>query len=159
MRGRTLMIGLLVVTAVFAVALWWFQTRAYYERSEGAEAIEVAGLAIPVEGYSQIDAKTSPLKLRACFRLKDPADLARAADAAAPLTEEARAAGVTLEPLLAPGWFDCFDAETLAGLSQIDGARMLVAARNAPQGVDRVVLLLPDGRGWLWRQLNETYKE
>ena len=159
MRGRTLMIGLFVVTAIFALALWWFQTRAYYEQSGGVDAIEVAGLSIPVEGYSQIDAQTSPLKLRACFRLSDPADLPRAAAAAAPLTEEARAAGVTLEPLVAPGWFDCFDAETLAGLAQSDGAETLVAARNAPQGVDRVVLLLPDGRGWLWRQLNETYQE
>jgi len=159
MRGRTLMIGLLVVTAIFAVALWWFQTRAYYERSEGAEAIDIAGLSIPVEGYSQIDATSSPLKLRACFRLVDPADLSRAAAAASPLTEEARAAGAALEPLVAPGWFDCFDAETLAGLAQTDGAQTLVAARNAPQGFDRVALILPDGRGWLWRQLNETFQE
>jgi hypothetical protein len=159
MRGRTLMIGLLVVTAIFAVALWWFQTRAFYERSDGAESIEVAGLSIPVEGYSQIDATSSPLKLRACFRLVDLADISRAADAASPLTKEARAAGATLEPLVAPGWFDCFDAETLAHLAQTDGAQTIVATRNAPQGVDRVVLLLPDGRGWLWRQLNETYQE
>lgn len=159
MSGRKLMIGLLALCAAFAVALWWFQTRAFYERAEGAEAIEIAGVSIPVQGYSQIDASTSPLKLRACFRLTDPADLSRAADASAALTEEVRAAGVALEPLVAPGWFDCFDAETLAGLAGTEGAVTLVAARNAPKGFDRVALLLPDGRGWMWRQLNETYAE
>ncbi len=159
MSGRNLIIGLIALTVVFAVALWWFQNHAYYESAEGAEAIEIAGLSIPVTDYSQIDAATSPLKLRACFRLSDPADLNRAVQASAPLTGEARKAGIPLDPLVAPNWFECFDAETLAGLAQSPGAEVIVAARNAPQGFDRIALILPDGRGWLWRQLNETYRE
>ena len=159
MRGRPLMIGLFAVTAVFAAALWWFQTRAYYAQSEGAETIEIAGLTLPVIRYTQIDAETSPLKLRACFELGDVADIARAAEAAAPLTQAALAAGVPLDPLVAPGWFECFDAEALTALAGTEGARTMVVARNAPKGFDRVALILPDGRGWLWRQLNETYRE
>lgn len=159
MRGRSLVIGLVALTIVFAAALWWFQTRAYYQRSDGATAIEIAGLSLPVSEHAQIDATTSPLKLRACFRLSDPADLSRAIDAAAPLTAEARAAGVPLEPLVAPGWFDCFDAKTLTGLADQPNTRIMVAARNQPDGFDLVAMILPDGRGWLWRQLNETYRE
>lgn len=159
MRGRPLMIGLFAVTVIFTAALWWFQTRAYYEQSEGADAIDIAGLSIPVTGYSQIDAATSPLKLRACFELSDAADLVRASEASAPLTQAALAAGVTLDPLVAPDWFDCFDAEALTALAGTEGARTMVAERNAPEGFDRVALILPDGRGWLWRQLNETYRE
>ena len=69
MSGRVLTLGLVFFALVFGAALWWFQTRAYYAPIEGVEEIVVAGVPIPVEDWEGIDADTSPLKLRACFRL------------------------------------------------------------------------------------------
>ena len=42
MTGRTVMIGFLAFTILFGVALWWFQTRAFYEETE-AQSVEIAG--------------------------------------------------------------------------------------------------------------------
>lgn len=144
MSGRVLAIGLLIFAAVFGAALWWFQTRAYYDAVEGVTEVEIAGVAVPVEDWRGIDAGTSPLKLRACFRLLG--DL----PAGAPGGETEAAT-----PLVAPDWFDCFDApEIEEGLA--DGRFVpVLAARNAPWGFDRFVAYDPQTRrGWMWRQLN-----
>ena len=64
----------------------------------GVGALTVAGAAVPVADYDGIDAASSPLKLRGCFRI-DPAAVA------AP-----RPGAATPTPLTAPFWFRCFDA-------------------------------------------------
>ena len=97
MSGRRLMIGLLAFTTVFGAALVWFQFFAYYERQRGVGALTIAGETVPIAGYDGIDAATSPLKLRGCFRI-DPASVAALAPAA------------DATPLVAPFWFRCFDA-------------------------------------------------
>jgi hypothetical protein len=86
---------------IFGVALWWFQTRAYYEQIDGLTEVSAYGDAFEVSDYRSIDADTSPLKLRACFTVDWdywPSD------------EYAQIA----EPLQAPSWFDCFDAGQIA---------------------------------------------
>jgi hypothetical protein len=150
MRGKPLMIGLLVFTAIFAAALWWFQTRAYYHEIPAPDAILVQDQRLLVEEFRGIDAESSPLKLRACFRTREgmaPEALdifPRAADA---------------EPLVAPDWFDCFDAAAIAGDIASGVARPVLAARDEPEGFDRMIAVYPDGRGYMWRQLNEKFRE
>lgn len=150
MRGKPLMIALILFTVVFAVALWWFQTRAYYHEVAAPDAILVKGQRLLVEEFEGIDAESSPLKLRACFRMKEGA----APDALAvfPRAEDA-------EPLVAPSWFECFDAAALARDIESGLARPVAAARNDPDGFDRMIAVYPDGRGYMWRQLNERYAE
>jgi hypothetical protein len=82
MKGRTLMIALLAFTALFAVALVWFQLFAFYERSAGIGALTVAGdrAGRRLRGHRRT---TSPLKLRGCFRA-DPAAFAAATPAPRP---------------------------------------------------------------------------
>ena len=148
MSGRVLTLGLVLFALVFGAALWWFQTRAYYGAVEGVEAIDVAGVAIPVEDWQAIDADTSPLKLRACFRLAGEPPAALFDPAEDPLGEAAT-------PLVGPSWFDCFDAPAVTQALDEGRAVAALAARNEPWGFDRFVAFEPDtGRGWMWRQLN-----
>ena len=139
------MIGLLLFTAAFAAALWWFQVYAFYERASGVGALTVAGEIVPIADYEGIDAATSPLKLRGCFRA-DPE-----AFAAAPPAPDA-------EPLTAPFWFRCFDARAIAGDLAAGRATAYALESDRPPGFDLIVALYPDGRGYLWRQLNDRFR-
>lgn len=139
MSGRVLAGGLVLFALVFGAALWWFQTRGHYVEVTDVAGIDVAGAVIPVSGYRGIDAATSPLKLRACFA----ADVIEGPPAQAP------------DPLIAPDWFDCFDAEALAKDIEAGAARAILAERNQPYGFDRIVAAYADGRTFMWRQINE----
>lgn len=142
MSGKVLMIGMLAVTAVFAAALVWFQFFAYYHRVTGIA--ELPGAAVAVIDYEGIDASSSPLKLRGCFRT-DPAAFA-AAEPAPDAT-----------PLTAPFWFGCFDAEALEQDLAAGTATAFAMDRDQPAGFDLMVAVYPDGRGYLWRQLGAAY--
>lgn len=148
--GRWLVLTILVVTAVFAAAQWWFQTRAYYAPIDSAEIVVTAltGEVIPLDAqdFQGIDAETSPLRFRACFTL-DAEGLA-AAGRGAPYE--------TPTPLTAPGWFDCFDAEAIGTALGEGTARAILGEREIEAGVDRVFALFPDGRVFGWHQLNGT---
>jgi hypothetical protein len=140
MSGKRLVSGLLVFTVIFAAALIWFQFFAYYHRERGVTALPAPGGPVPVADYDGIDADTSPLKLRGCFRV-DPAlvgDL--------PPAERAT-------PLVAPFWFRCFDAGRLTRDLASGAAAARLVAHDTPSGFDLLVAVYPDGRGYLWRQL------
>lgn len=57
-------------------------------------------------------------------------------------------------PLNAPSWFDCFDAREIGQSLENDAAIAFMSQPNISYGVDRVVAVLPDGRGFAWHQLN-----
>lgn len=57
-------------------------------------------------------------------------------------------------PLTTPSWFDCFDAREIGEALEAGTATAFISARNITFGVDRVVAILPDGRGFAWHQLN-----
>jgi hypothetical protein len=146
MKGKPLMIGLLAFAALFGAALWWFQVYAWYERASGVGGLPVAGAVVPVADYDGIDAASSPLKLRGCFRA-DPA-----AFAAAPIAADAT-------PLTAPFWFRCFDARAIAQDLAAGRATAHALESDRPPGFDLVVALYPDGRGYLWRQLGDQWRD
>jgi hypothetical protein len=146
--GRWLVLGILGITAIFAGAQWWFQTRAYYAPIESAELFvtTLTGevLTLAPGDFEGIDADTSPLRFRVCFTL-DEAGLSDALQGAAfddPV------------PLNAPGWFDCFDAPAIGAALEAGEARAVLAEREARAGVDRVFAVFPDGRVYGWHQLN-----
>jgi hypothetical protein len=151
--GRWLVLAILLVTAIFAGAQWWFQTRAYYTPIETAElqVTTLTGEVIPLapQGFEGIDAETSPLRFRACFTL-DPEGLAAAGQGAA--YDDA-------VPLNAPGWFECFDAAAIGQALEAGEARAVLAEREISDGVDRVLALFPDGRVYGWHQLNGTLEQ
>jgi hypothetical protein len=148
--GRWLVVALLAITAVFGAAFWWFQTRAYYAPVDAADLSAMdetgASFALAPAIFEGIDASTSPLRYRACFTLD--AEGIAAAGQGAPYADPT--------PLTAPGWFDCFDAPAIADALASGQARAILGHREIHRGVDRVVVLFPDGRGYAWQQLNGT---
>lgn len=139
MNGRFLVGGLVLFALLFGAALWWFQTRGYYETVTGVASVTIAGVPVPVTDYEGIDASTSPLKMRGCFR----AGAIDGPDAPEP------------EPLVAPGWFSCFDAEQIEADINSGAARAVLAEFNQPYGFDRIVAAYPDGRAFQWRRINK----
>jgi hypothetical protein len=145
MSGRILVIGFLVFLVLFAAALYWAQVFAFYERHAGVGALTIDGEAVPVTLEDSIDAASSPLKLRACLAI-DPAAIAG-------LEPDA---GAT--PLVAPFWFRCFDAGRLTADLASGAARAYRIEQDDPPGFDLMLAVYPDGRGYLWRQLNARYE-
>lgn len=58
------------------------------------------------------------------------------------------------EPLVAPDWFDCFDAGAVGAALQDGTATAWLSVPEVHYGIDRVVAILPDGRGVAWHQIN-----
>lgn len=143
MSGRGVIGGLLAFALVFGVVLWYFQTRAFYEEFQ-ADSVSIDGRDYPVSGFRGIDADTSPLKQRACFTLAGPVE--------APVAPKP-------VPLVAPSWFECFDAGALTADLARGAATAYLAEAESAVGVDRIVVLYPDGRGYMWRQLNAKFAE
>lgn len=146
MSGRVLVSLFIGFVALFGIALYYFQTYAFYEQTSDAEVLQVAGEPVSISGYQGIDASTSPLKLRGCFTAEPGAF-----DAAEPAPGEV--------PLTAPAWFECFDT---AGLTEDLASGAALAYRiqtDEPKGFDLMVAVYPDGRGYLWRQLGSEFSD
>ena len=149
--------AIVIVAAIAGGFLWYTAERAFYEPvafQPGAE-IRLVPLtsdqpeAIVVEGVEGIDATSSPIKFRACFRT--PLSLAM-------LTETYREYP-SAEPLVAPSGFDCFDAAAIGKALETGEALAFLSEPNIHPGVDRVVAVFPDGRAFAWHQLNAEYKD
>ena len=145
MSGRKLVLAFAAFLVVFAAVLAWFQLFAFYERHEGVGAVTINGEVVPVADYDGIDSTSSPLKLRGCFRI-DPA-MIHGAEPAPDAT-----------PLNAPFWFGCFDAGQLSEDLAAGAASAWRIAEDDPDGFDLMLAAYPDGRGYIWRQLNERFQ-
>lgn len=146
MTGRTLLIGGGIFLAVFTAALWYFQTYAFYE--ELPPETTVLG-QYPVERWDGIDASTSPLKKRVCLTVS--AQTARRI-----MDDEVALSGG--EPLVAPSWFECFDAEAIARDLEAQAARLYMIRTSVFDGVDEYLAVYPDGRAYIWRELQPEFK-
>lgn len=147
--GRWIVLAILGITAVFAGAQWWFQTRAYYE-PVALEALPVTladGETITLQpvGAEAIDADTSPLRFRACL------------DVGPDIAARLAAGGVPAEdptPLIAPDWFGCFDAEAIGAALEAGAAQAIVSQTEVRPGADRIMAVYPDGQVYVWHQWN-----
>ncbi len=144
-NGKYVVAGLVALTVLFGLVFWWFQSHAFYSETKAEQAeVVIAGSPYRVTEWNGIDASSSPLKMRACFLIEGPID---ALSALAP------------EPLVAPGWFRCFNAEVIAENLATGYAKAYVAQRNDPRGFDRIVAVFPGGRAYMWRQPNGLIAE
>ncbi len=157
MNGK-LVAGFLVLTALVAgVAIYYLQEYAYYRTvaPASAEAVirltDLAGGVEPMlaEGFEGIDAESSPLRFRGCFRT--PMTLA--------MLSETYVVYEAPTPLIGPKWFSCFDAEKIGADLEAGTALAFLSERNIRPGVDRVVAVYPDGRAYAWHQPNETLEK
>ena len=153
------MSGKLAVSLIFLsalIAMYYLQLYAFYDELD-PDAVEIRLIArgsqrpapLPVENLTAIDASSSPLRFRACFAVGSD----KAALAAEFMPYDAP------EPLVAPGWFDCFDAREIGQALEQGAALAFLSQENIRDGVDRVVAVMDDGRGFAWHQLNETYRD
>jgi hypothetical protein len=143
--------ALIVICALGAGAgIYYLQVYGFYEElvptGEDVLLTRVDGRAelITYDDFSAIDAYSSPIRYRACFRT----DLPEEEIAAAYQPYEGA------EPLEAPGWFDCFDADEIGAALEAGEAMAYLSVANITYGIDRIAAVFPDGRGYVWHQIN-----
>ncbi len=145
--------GFLVLTGLVAgIAMYWLQVYAFYDKAvftPGAEIMLTSvesgrPEAILAEAVTGIDSDSSPIRFRACFHT--------------PMTQAMLTETYTIypapTPLLAPRWFDCFDAAAIGAALESGEAIAFLGQANIHPGVDRVVAVFADGRAFAWQQLN-----
>ncbi|WP_435259620.1 DUF6446 family protein [Thioclava sp. FR2] len=150
--------GFIVISALVAgVAIYWLQVYAFYEEATFTPGEEItlttieSGQPEPIlaENVTGIDADSSPLRFRACFTTP----LTQAMLTETYLTYDGA------EPLVAPSWFDCFDAVEIGTAIERGEALAFLSQANVHADVDRVVAVFPDGRAYAWTQLNPAAKD
>ncbi|MFX0541654.1 DUF6446 family protein [Roseovarius sp. S4756] len=150
--GKFLTVLLLVCAIGGGFLMYYQQVYAYYEDvvPNGETDVQITSLItgmpepVPYESFRGIDASSSPIRYRACF---DTSMGHAMLTETYMLDEEA-------VPLTAPGWFDCFDAEEIGAAIESGAALAFMGTENIEYGIDRVVAIHEDGRGWVWDQLN-----
>lgn len=150
MTGRIAILTILTAALLAGAAMYYLQVYAYYRELPVQTQVTVTradGMEVPMEvsGFRGIDADSSPIRYRACFTATQvPPDLTPYPGA---------------EALTTPGWFDCYDAPAI-GAALADGtAQAFLGQANITWGVDRIVVVMPDGRGFSWHQINACGRE
>jgi hypothetical protein len=139
------MSGMLIIAGAVGVGVWYTAETAYYQEVTDVSEVSAYGDAFPVSNYKGIDADTSPLKMRACFNVDwDYWPSEEFKDVATPLT--------------APRWFDCFDAQQIGADIQSGNASAILSDDNTPYGFATYIAQYPDGRAFMWRQINDCGK-
>ncbi|WP_373636661.1 DUF6446 family protein [Yoonia sp. BS5-3] len=149
--ARVAIVGLLMLALIAGALLYYQQIYAYYTLVQAQDAdVRLTNLvteqAEPIlfDGFEAIDADSSPIRYRACFTT--------------PLSQATLTETYVIrddaEPLVAPGWFDCFDAAQI-GEDLVSGdAIAFLGVENIHYGIDRLVAVYPDGRAFAWHQIN-----
>ncbi|ARU00361.1 DUF6446 family protein [Yoonia vestfoldensis] len=147
--ARLLIVAMLILAAVVGGAMYYLQVYAYYEDVAATQgditltSAEGAPITLPFSDFTGIDAISSPLRYRACLTTDiDAATLATAI----PMP--------FAEPRIAPRWFDCFDARQIGADLRDGRASAYLGIANLQYGIDRVIALYPDGRGYIWHEIN-----
>ncbi|MFX0545262.1 DUF6446 family protein [Roseovarius sp. S1116L3] len=150
--GKFLTVLLLVCAIGGGFLMYYQQVYAYYEDvvPNGETDVQITSLItgapepVAYDAFRGIDATSSPIRYRACFDTSM---------SHAMLTETYMLDDEAV-PLTAPGWFDCFDAEEIGAAIESGAALAFMGTENIEYGIDRVVAIHEDGRGWVWDQLN-----
>ena len=153
MRLGQFLAGFTVFSALLAGgAMYYLQVYAFYEEvSAQGDDVQLVSLMsgepepILFENFQAIDGSSSPIRYRACFTT----EMSHA------LLSETYVAFENAEPRNAPGWFDCFDAEAIGAELEAGTALTFLSQKNFAYGVDRVVAITEDGRGYVWHELND----
>lgn len=153
MMGKLIAVIIVITTVIAGGALYYLQVYAYYDTvpATGAQDVQMIAQAsnapepVPHSDFRAIDSDSSPIRYRACFTTSLTLDAARATHVVAP----------GISPRNAPNWFDCFDAAALGAELDAGTAVTFMGAKNVFYGVDRIVALTDDGRGFVWHELND----
>jgi hypothetical protein len=149
MKARIAIVGMLLIALAAGAAMYYLQVYAYYTEVATPEVTLVSlttGQPDPVAygNFRGIDSNSSPVRYRACYDLSL---------SLATLTETYAIADKA-EPLVAPRWFDCFDARQIGADLESGVAIGFMGQENIHYGIDRIVAVYPDGRAFAWQQIN-----
>jgi hypothetical protein len=154
LNGKVI-VALLVFPAIFAgVALFYLQIFSFYEEVVPNGKTDISILlrqnelpeVINYSNFRAISSDSSPIRYRACF---DTAEDLEALSKIYLVYEDA-------VPKIAPYWFDCFDAKKLgSALKDRDYGQVFLSKKNIVYGIDRVVAILANGKGYVWHEINE----
>lgn len=151
MTGKSAITSILLSALLVGGGIYYAQVYAFYDEIPANEIkVEMTSVntgvpqAIEIKNPRAIDSNSSPIRYRACF--ETPTDLTE--------LSQTYVAFPLAVPLIAPGWFNCFDAKKIGAALETGKARAFLGQRNIQFGVDRVVAIFPDGRGYVWQQLN-----
>ncbi|MCF3593673.1 DUF6446 family protein [Rhodobacteraceae bacterium LMO-12] len=152
MSGKLVGSVILILAAIAGAAIYYLQVYAFYDEvsARGSDDVMLTTMAggvpepILYEDFKAIDASSSPLRYRACFTTSQ--SLAMMSETYEPYDDAV--------PLVGPGWFDCFDAVAIGRALEDDEALAFLGQTNIEYGIDRVIAVLPDGRGYVWHQIN-----
>jgi hypothetical protein len=150
--GKFLAVAILISALVAGAALYYLQVYHFYEEvaATGTDDVQltslVTGAPEPVlyHAFQAIDADSSPIRYRACFTTP----------MSHPMLTETYELYDRAEPLNAPGWFDCFDAQALGAALEDGRALAFLGQKDIQYGIDRIVAITEDGRGYVWHQIN-----
>ncbi|MEX0284238.1 MAG: DUF6446 family protein [Paracoccaceae bacterium] len=153
MSGRIVGIFIMVAALAAGAALYYLQIYGFYQEVADTDAPEIqlvnlaTGTPEPIlyDNFQAIDAESSPIRYRACFTTSH----------GHPMLTETYELLEDIDPRNAPGWFDCFNAEAIAADLDSGAALLFLGQKNVHFGVDRVVAIHEDGRGWVWHELND----
>ena len=151
MNGKILGGGIMVIALLAGVSLYYLQVHHFYDKVAAPDAVELVSVAtgepeeIIADEVTAINATSSPIRYRACFETPMSHSL---------LTESYELAHGAV-PLTAPEWFDCFDATEIGDALADGSALAFLGQENIEYGVDRIVVIFDDGRGYVWQQLND----
>jgi hypothetical protein len=150
MNGKIIVIAILLSSLVAGIALYYLQVYGFYEpvTEQDVQLVSIVSdkpKPISFVTFEAIDADSSPIRYRACFTTN--LSLAMLSETYVGLAE--------VTPRNAPGWFDCFDARAIATELAAGTALPFLGQKNIAFGVDRIVAITKDGRGYVWHELND----
>ena len=150
MSGKLIGLIILIGSLIGGIALYYLQVYGFYEPVAEAEVQLVSVVSdmpepITINSFEAIDAESSPIRYRACFTT----------DMSLSLLTETFVGLEDATPRNAPHWFDCFDAAAIAAELDAGTALPFLGQKNVEFGVDRIVAITEDGRGYIWHELND----
>ena len=147
LAGKLAVAALLCISAVAGLFLWYVVNYGHYEAGDFSDATGLEQLAITE--FKAIKGSASPLKFKACFVVS----------AEQSVISSKYSSYENPVPLVAPSWFECFDAENIGLALESGEARAYLASESILDGIDRVAAIFSDGRGYAWHQLNSEYRQ
>ncbi|MFV0386114.1 DUF6446 family protein [Paracoccus sp. (in: a-proteobacteria)] len=156
MNGKWPAMILVAATLAAGGGVWYAQEYGFYETLDpaGPDAVILATPAgggapaqLAVSDFQGIDADSSPMRWRACFRL------------AAPPAPQDFTPYPDATPLIGPRWFDCYDAGRITADLASGAAKAVLGQSGIRPDVDRVLAIYPDGRAYGWHQFNDKTPE
>lgn len=150
MTGKIMGVVIMLSALIAGAGLYYLQIYGFYEEVTEAD-VSLVSLnteqpeTIPFANFEAIDAESSPIRYRACFTT----DLSLA------FLTESYVLAPDIDPRNAPEWFDCFDAAAIGAELEAGTALTFMGAKNVHFGVDRIVAVTDDGRGYVWHELND----